>query len=163
MAARVLTPGIGLSKVGSTIKGVGVGVGVFVGVGVGVFVGVGVDVFVGVGVGVFVGVDVGVFVGVDVMTATGIDVGSGVTIGVDVGVASCGSNGKLRIALITRSNTAQSMAATPQLLKFVICVRSLRWPCWPKNSSSISGCAVSILFNSRRSQYKGAGRPKARA
>ena len=170
MAARIMTPGSGSRKVGSTIKGVGVGVGVFVGVGVGF--GVGVGVFVGVGVGVFVGVDVGVFVGVGVcvllgvgvMTATGMDVGSCVCIGVDVGVAWCASNGKLRINLIAKSSTRPTMAATPQLLRFATCVPSLgRWLGRSKNSFAVSGWAASILYNSRRSQYKGAGKPDARA
>ena len=118
MEARILAPGTGSSKVGSTIKGVGVGVGVFVGAGVGVFVGV--------GVGVFVGVGVGVFAEVGMMTATGIGAGSWVGIGVGAGVASCASSGKLRTTLITKSSTAPSMAATPQLPRLVICVRSLK-------------------------------------
>lgn len=163
-----MVPGTGLSKVGSTIKGVGVGVGVFVGVGVRVFVGVGVGVFVGVGVGVFVGVfvevGVGVSVGVGTITATGIGVGSCVDIGVDVGITSCDSNGKLRTTLITNSSIAPSMAAIPQLLSLGTFIRSLRGgACWPKNSSVVSGCAVSMLSSSCRSQYKGAGRPEARA
>ena len=159
-----MVPGTGLSKVGSTIKGVGVGVGVFVGVGVGVFVGVGVGVFVGVGVGVFVGACVGVSVGVGTITATGIGVGSCVGIEVDVAITSCDSNGKLRTTLTTSSSIAPSMVATPQLPSLGTFIRSLRgWPCWPKNSSVVSGCAVSMLSSSCRSQYKGAGRPEAQA
>jgi hypothetical protein len=124
-----MAPGIGLSKVGSTITSVGIAVGVFVGVGVGVLVevgvGVGVGVFVGVGVGVFVGVGVGVFVGVGTTAATGIGVGSRVGIGIEVGVTSCDGNGKLRTILITRSSTARGLGVIPQLLSLGTFTRGL--------------------------------------
>lgn len=164
----MIVPGTGLIKVGSTIKGVGVAVAVFVGVGVGVLVGVGVGVLVGVGVGVpvgvLVGVGVGVSVGVGTITATGIGVGSRVGIGIEVGVTSCDSNGRLRTTLTTSSSIAPSMAATPQLLSLGTFIRSLgARRGWPRNSSVISGCPESMLFSSCRSQYRGAGRPEARA
>jgi hypothetical protein len=168
MEARVLSPGTGSSKVGFTIKGVGIGVGVlvFVGVGVGVFVGIDVGVFVGVDVGVFVfvGVGISVFVGVGMTTAAGIGVGFCVGTGVGVGGASWEGNGKLGTPLVATSSTAQSIAAILQFLGIVIPVGRLkRLPGGPKSSTSVSGCAASILSSSWRSQYKGAGKPEARA
>jgi hypothetical protein len=153
MGARTVVPGAGSRRPGSSGRGVGVGVGVEVGVGEGVGVGGGVDV----GVGVFVGW--GVEVGVAVASAVGavVGVGRGGRVGVDVvaSVSSCSEWGRPKNIPPTTNKIAHRAIPIPHPIALLVRRNPARGAgrgCWPKNSSSVSGCVWSIWSNLERPQ-----------